>query len=160
MALSAAAHWIIEVSGNARLIRPSGSRLLCATPASTTGFEAQRTLEVDHLPHTQLARNAFTRGMPERGVELADQLLDMIALHARCLRSVARAAGRARSHIPVPKHRDHGFYVRYAGDTIQLAPPFVAEKAEIDELIEAVGGAIRALDRRRSTASTATRLRR
>ncbi|WP_114471407.1 aspartate aminotransferase family protein [Pseudorhodoferax soli] len=40
-----------------------------------------QTIEADHLPHTQLAANAFTRGMPENGAELADRLLDMIALH-------------------------------------------------------------------------------
>ena len=28
-----------------------------------------------------------------------------------------------------------GFYVRYGGDTIQLAPPFISEKAELDRLI-------------------------
>lgn len=38
-------------------------------------------LDVDHLPHTQLPRNAFTRGMPENGAELADELLKLIALH-------------------------------------------------------------------------------
>ncbi|KQP21590.1 aspartate aminotransferase family protein [Pseudorhodoferax sp. Leaf267] len=40
-----------------------------------------QTIEADHLPHTQLAGNAFSRGMPEHGAELADRLLDMIALH-------------------------------------------------------------------------------
>lgn len=40
---------------------------------------------------------------------------------------------------------ERGFYVRYGGDTIQLAPPFIAEKPEIDRLVEAVGAAIRAL---------------
>ncbi|MBA3059813.1 MAG: aspartate aminotransferase family protein [Gammaproteobacteria bacterium] len=38
-------------------------------------------IEADHLPHTQLARNAFSRGMPDQGVELADDLLNLIALH-------------------------------------------------------------------------------
>ena len=38
-------------------------------------------IEADHLPHTQLASNAFSRGMPEKGVELADDLLKLIALH-------------------------------------------------------------------------------
>ncbi|MFM2276056.1 MAG: hypothetical protein RL211_1928 [Pseudomonadota bacterium] len=38
-------------------------------------------IEADHLPHTQLAKNAFSRGMPTQGVELADELLRMIALH-------------------------------------------------------------------------------
>ncbi|HEV7717880.1 MAG TPA: aspartate aminotransferase family protein [Arsenicitalea sp.] len=37
---------------------------------------------VDHLPHTHnLARNAFSRGMPPHGVELADELERIIALH-------------------------------------------------------------------------------
>jgi len=40
-----------------------------------------QTLEADHLPHTQLASNLFSRGMPEHGADLADRLLDIIALH-------------------------------------------------------------------------------
>ncbi len=53
---------------------------------SVGGIGANRKLfgqgvEADHLPHTQLAANAFTRGMPENGAELADRLLDLIALH-------------------------------------------------------------------------------
>ena len=37
---------------------------------------------VDHLPHTHdLARNAFTRGQPEYGVELADELEKLVQLH-------------------------------------------------------------------------------
>ena len=40
-----------------------------------------QTLEADHLPHTGLPGNAFSRGMPETGAELADRLLDLIALH-------------------------------------------------------------------------------
>ncbi|MDE1947195.1 MAG: aspartate aminotransferase family protein [Burkholderiales bacterium] len=35
-----------------------------------------------------------------------------------------------------------GFYVRYGGDTIQLAPPFISERAEIDRLVNAVGDAL------------------
>ena len=44
-----------------------------------------QAVEADHLPHTQLAlydkSRAFTRGMPEHGAELADDLLKLIALH-------------------------------------------------------------------------------
>jgi beta-alanine--pyruvate transaminase len=37
---------------------------------------------VDHLPHTHdLARNAFTRGLPEHGANLADELERLVALH-------------------------------------------------------------------------------
>ena len=35
-----------------------------------------------------------------------------------------------------------GFYVRYGGDTIQLAPPFISEKAEIERLVNALGDAL------------------
>jgi len=42
-------------------------------------------VEADHLPHTQLAlsdkAHAFTRGLPQHGAELADDLLKLIALH-------------------------------------------------------------------------------
>ena len=53
---------------------------------SVGGIAANRkafgqTMEADHLPHTQLASNAFSRGMPSQGVELADELLKLIALH-------------------------------------------------------------------------------
>lgn len=33
---------------------------------------------------------------------------------------------------------DKGYYVRYGGDTIQLAPPFTTEKSEMDSLINAL----------------------
>lgn len=38
-------------------------------------------LDTDHLPHTLLKENAFSRGLPENGVELADDLEELIALH-------------------------------------------------------------------------------
>lgn len=38
-------------------------------------------IDADFLPHTQLAENKFSRSLPERGAELADRLLDLIALH-------------------------------------------------------------------------------
>ncbi|MGE0311145.1 MAG: aspartate aminotransferase family protein [Lautropia sp.] len=36
-----------------------------------------------------------------------------------------------------------GFYVRYGADTIQLAPPFVSTRAEIDTMIDALGETLR-----------------
>ena len=41
---------------------------------------------------------------------------------------------------------DKGFYVRYGGDTIQLAPPFISDTEHIDSLINALGEAISELD--------------
>lgn len=38
-------------------------------------------VDADHLCHTLLQENLFTRGMPEKGVECAEDLLDLIALH-------------------------------------------------------------------------------
>ena len=38
---------------------------------------------------------------------------------------------------------EKGYYVRYGADTIQLAPPFTTEHAEIDSLINALGDTIR-----------------
>ena len=53
---------------------------------SVGGIGANRVLygqgvDADHLPHTLLKENAFTRGMPEKGAELADEMLELIALH-------------------------------------------------------------------------------
>ena len=38
-------------------------------------------VEAAHLPHTLLPGNRFSRGMPLEGAELADELLELIALH-------------------------------------------------------------------------------
>jgi beta-alanine--pyruvate transaminase len=40
-----------------------------------------QTLEADHIPHTQPPNGSFYRGMPDKGAELADDLLNLIALH-------------------------------------------------------------------------------
>jgi len=37
-----------------------------------------------------------------------------------------------------------GFYVRYGGDTIQMAPPFISTPQEIERLVSAVGDALMA----------------
>lgn len=36
---------------------------------------------VDHMPHTHLPENAFTKGQPEHGANLADELERIVALH-------------------------------------------------------------------------------
>jgi beta-alanine--pyruvate transaminase len=43
-----------------------------------------QTLEADHLPHTLLPGQQFSRGQPLQGVDLANRLLDLIALHDAC----------------------------------------------------------------------------
>ena len=74
------------------------------------------------------------------------------AKHVLDIRNYGLAAGFSIAPLPgEPARRpyeiamncwDKGFYVRYGGDTIQLAPPFISEKAEIDRLINAVGDAL------------------
>ncbi|RJG12888.1 aspartate aminotransferase family protein [Pseudomonas cavernicola] len=45
-------------------------------------FSAALLPGVDHLPHTlDMQRNAFSRGLPEHGVEKADELERLVALH-------------------------------------------------------------------------------
>ncbi len=53
---------------------------------SVGGIAANRKMfgqgiSADHIAHTQLASNAFSRGMPDKGAELADDLLRLITLH-------------------------------------------------------------------------------
>jgi beta-alanine--pyruvate transaminase len=53
---------------------------------SVGGIAANRKLfgqavDADHLAHTLLPENAFTRGMPHHGWHLADELNELIALH-------------------------------------------------------------------------------
>ncbi len=74
--------------------------------------------------------------------------------HVTDIRNCGMAAGLTFAALPgEPARRPYeiamhcwknGFYVRYGGDTIQLAPPFTIEKSEIDSLINALGEAINA----------------
>ncbi|WP_299773287.1 aspartate aminotransferase family protein [uncultured Pseudoteredinibacter sp.] len=53
---------------------------------SVGGIGANRALygtavDADHLSHTMTAENRFSKGMPSHGAHLADELLEMIALH-------------------------------------------------------------------------------
>ncbi len=40
-----------------------------------------QALDSDHLPHTAIPENLFSRGMPEQGANLADDLEGLVALH-------------------------------------------------------------------------------
>jgi beta-alanine--pyruvate transaminase len=76
------------------------------------------------------------------------------AKHVADIRNYGLAAGITIAALPgEPAKRpfeiamrclEKGFYVRYGGDTIQLAPPFIIEKAEIDSLVNALGEALNA----------------
>ena len=74
------------------------------------------------------------------------------ARHVLDIRSYGLAAGLTIAPVPgEPAKRPYevamacwkkGFYVRYGGDTIQMAPPFIATPAEIDRLVSALGDAL------------------
>ena len=102
----ARAYWRVKGQGpKTRLIgREEGYHGVNFGGISVGGIVGNRktfgqTIEADHLPHTQLAlydkARAFTRGMPEQGKELADDLLKLIALH-----DASNIAGSAGVVIP------------------------------------------------------------
>lgn len=74
------------------------------------------------------------------------------AKHVIDIRNFGLAAGIGIAATPdAPGRRPYdiaracwskGFYVRQGADSIQLAPPFIAEKAEIDRLVEALHDAL------------------
>ncbi len=97
--------------GKTRLIgRAKGYHGVNFGGISVGGIGANRklfgtTLEADHLSHTLLPENRFTRGVPEVGAFLADELEELVALHdasniaAVIVEPVAGSAGV----IPPPK---------------------------------------------------------
>ena len=95
--------------------------------------------------------------LPQRVAELAPHFEQAVhslqgSKHVTDVRNYGLAAGLTIAALPgEPARRpyeiamtcwDKGFYVRYGGDTIQLAPPFITEKAEIDRLVNALGDAL------------------
>jgi beta-alanine--pyruvate transaminase len=71
------------------------------------------------------------------------------AKHVGDIRNFGLAAGLTLLPLPgEPARRPYevamamfrkGFYVRYSGDTLALAPPFISTPAEIDNLVSALG---------------------
>lgn len=76
------------------------------------------------------------------------------ANHVADIRNYGLAAGLTIAPVPgEPAKRpyqiamamlDKGYYVRFGGDTIQLAPPFISTRAQIDGLVNALGETLRA----------------
>ncbi len=74
------------------------------------------------------------------------------AKHVTDIRNFGLAAGLSIDPLPgEPAKRPYevamamlkkGFYVRYGGDTIQLAPPFITTPAQVDSLVNALGEAL------------------
>jgi beta-alanine--pyruvate transaminase len=78
------------------------------------------------------------------------------ARHVADIRNLGLAAGFTIAPLPgEPAKRpyqiamamlDKGYYVRYGGDTIQIAPPFISTPAEIDSLVAALGDTLQTLN--------------
>ncbi len=76
------------------------------------------------------------------------------AKHVADVRNFGLAAGITIAPLPgEPARRPYeiamamyqkGFYVRYGGDTIQLAPPFISTPVEIDRMVSALGDTLNA----------------
>jgi len=78
------------------------------------------------------------------------------ARHVADIRNFGLAAGLTIASAPgEPALRPYkaamamyakGFYVRYGGDTIQLAPPFISKPGEIDSMVSALGETLNGID--------------
>ena len=84
----ARAYWRLKGQASKQLIigREKGYHGVNFGGISAGGLGGNRKLfgqgiAADHLPHTQQKKEAFTRGMADTGAELADELLNLIALH-------------------------------------------------------------------------------
>jgi beta-alanine--pyruvate transaminase len=95
----------------------------------------------------------------ERVAELAPYFENLVhglkgTKHITDIRNFGLAAGLTIEALPgepakrpfeiAMKCLEKGVYVRYGGDTIQLAPPFISEKAELDRLISVLADALAA----------------
>jgi beta-alanine--pyruvate transaminase len=74
--------------------------------ANRKAFSANLLPHIDHLPHTlNIAENAFTRGQPNCGAHLADELEPMIALHdASTIAAVIVEPLAGSTGVIVPPH--------------------------------------------------------
>ena len=84
----ARAYWRAKGMGQKSLLigREKGYHGVNFGGISVGGIGANRKIfgqgiAADHLPHTQPPAGSFYRGMPEQGIDLADELLKLIALH-------------------------------------------------------------------------------
>lgn len=60
---------------------------------------------VDHMPHTHLPQNAFSKGQPEHGAELADELERIVGLHdaSNIAAVIVEPCAGSTGYLPPPK---------------------------------------------------------
>ena len=78
------------------------------------------------------------------GLRNAPHVLDIRTFGLAAGLSIAPWPGEParRPYEVAMKCWEKGFYVRYGGDTLQLAPPFISTEAEIESLVSALGDAL------------------
>ncbi len=99
--------------------------------------------------------------MVERATALAPHFENAVhslrgAKHVADIRNSGLAAGLTLNAVPgepakrpyevAMKCLEKGFYVRFSGDCIAMAPPFIATPAEIDSMVNALGEALNSTD--------------
>ncbi len=99
--------------------------------------------------------------MVERAAQMAPVLESAVhslrgAPHITDIRNIGMAAGftlEARPGEPLRRPFEvamrcweKGFYIRFAGDCLAIAPPFTIESQEIDSLVNAIGEALEEVD--------------
>ena len=123
------------------------------SPESFTGTEPEYALEVcnavldilvnEDMPARVKALSLYFENAVH-GLKGAKHVLDIRNYGLAAGFTIAPAPGEPalRPYQVAMKCWDKGFYVRYGGDTIQLAPPFISTEAEIDRLVSALGDAL------------------
>lgn len=101
-------------------------------------------------PHTlNINLNAFTRGLPEHGVELADALLNLKDLpNVIDIRNTGLVAAielapeqgkpGERGYKTFIHAYENGVLVRWTGDILAISPPLIIEPDHIDQLVSAL----------------------
>ena len=113
--------------------------------ACAAGLATLQLLQQEQAPaQVQAIAPYFERAV--HGLRGAKHVLDIRNYGLAAGITIAPAPGEpAKRPYEIAMHCwDAGFYVRYGGDTIQLAPPFISTEAQIDRLVSALGDALQA----------------
>lgn len=113
--------------------------------ACAAGLATLALLEQEHMPaRVQALAPYFENAV--HGLRSAKHVLDIRNFGLAAGITIAPAPGEpAKRPYEIAMHCwEQGFYVRYGGDTIQLAPPFISTETELDRLVSALGDALQA----------------
>ena len=119
---------------------PHGYTYSAHPVACAAGVAAMKLLAQENAPQrvTELAPHFETA---VHGLQGAKHVMDIRNLGLAAGLTIAPAPGEPlkRPYEIAMSMLDKGYYVRYGGDTIQLAPPFISTPAQIDSLVSALG---------------------